>query len=1480
MLLHVFHVLFRLIWEGALRPLVSLAMLLSAMYALVVLTVNSPLGWRLVQSGLSTAFHGEVRIRFVELSPWLDRVRVHGVRIHDTHDREVIALERLECTLALSALVRAELRAPACRGSEGRVLVLQDDDSLMSIERVFAGTWMGQRQSLVQPVFRFERVDLVDIDVLISVPELELYFERVRGEAISFVITPDSFDLYGPHTRWTQGYVRLSESLLNLGDGLPTWESVRFEIARARDPWATTERLPPAVPAGAWGWLQIPWRDGQIDDFHWKDYAFGFREARVRADGGDLEVSGALRLIPERPKVAPSERANVWFDGRVRYALRPDSRALAWLAPGIVSGQDIEAGAVPRFDPVELDAWGTVRFASGRARLGAHDLRILGWPLDAAHVAVTLEDGELTLEPESFLQMWGGRITAASGRFVPRRGVWSARVCMDGVDVFSFAAPLLLEGLPPRTQQPWIDARMSTTPRRCDWGADAGGLLLGGGLTLKGLGYDIAATTPEDKTVQPPMLAWGAQRLQWQWSRPPPGFPSRNLELDLHGRLDQRGRWHLTERTGEGVERAGVRVRRGPDSLAWRGVLQGATLGLRSGEVVATVADWSPWLGASDVVSTLGPWTIDARGVTGGTLEIPTLQRVRLVARPSEEARSGYLLPRDSRVEVAGDFDARGFRVREGAWTSSVGTTSATGRLDLLDGDLTRWRTQPTWALQGELRELDTAWWLGGPLTGGLDASWRVSGRRDGVHGDAEVRSEELAVVGEPLRSLNATFQFTPRTLTVSTATAALADGAVHVEGEVDLQERLLDLDVWTETLALEAFALIEALDFGLRGSLRSTARLDRTFDEPGLAFQLVVDDFGVGDVDLGVLSLVGRLFGDVADPSSAAVEMVGNVLSGTRIAVTFPLTGDQVIVEASLRQLDLAEAFADRLPGVRRAPLTAELRAVFDLDPQRPALALEVDLEAFELEIGETLLRLQQPTQVQWVATQAPNEETWAHDIRVEELLFGTREGSLRLAGSLVDLSALEASVEGVMPLSLLELVPELIVSAEGQARVNLEVGGTLVSPTLSGEVEVEPGGRVAPRGLGAALELDDARILVESERFVIDADRPLRGTLLGGAVTLSGEVGHRLLVPTSADVRTLITALTWRIPNELVITLTGNLRFVARDFEDATTWTIGGDIEILDARYYRNFDLFADQIAFGAIGRSVSSYSEPLWREVPTFGQMNANLRIVGRDRFFVESRVANAALNLELQPDLVLTGPFAAMVMTGEVTMLDTSRVTYRGRQFDVERGTLTFDGFRDEDGYPMPTLDTEMVASIRPCTRSSRDSLNAPSDGSLRLETRADLVRLTAFVEGRVPYDLTFTLESAPFYDQRDLLSLILTGCTLDELTAASGASPTLDILFRPVISAVERNVEERFDVDDVEIVPTAEGVVDIFVRDEVTERLSWTFNARVGAGADGGQQSLRAAYRVLDLLILEIREQSEGRGPVTLDAGVRLRFRLD
>lgn len=243
----------------------------------------------------------------------------------------------------------------------------------------------------------------------------------------------------------------------------------------------------------------------------------------------------------------------------------------------------------------------------------------------------------------------------------------------------------------------------------------------------------------------------------------------------------------------------------------------------------------------------------------------------------------------------------------------------------------------------------------------------------------------------------------------------------------------------------------------------------------------------------------------------------------------------------------------------------------------------------------------------------------------------------------------------------------------------------------------------------------------------------------------------------------------LTYRMPREFAVTVGGKVKLTAADARSIGGWRVAGDVELLEGRYIKPIELIAANIP-GAVTRVVSARTQPIWQRSAWVGALETDLAVRGRDRLYVQSRVAGADLQVELETNLQVRGPLKAMVMTGDVKSRDGSSLTFRGRSFEVLNATLNFDGERDPTGLPSPTVDAQLRTTVKPCALASSSLLNATARG-VSAVTAIPTIAITARVQGRAPSALDYVLSSTPSYDQRDQMALLITGCTVDSLTAA-------------------------------------------------------------------------------------------------------------
>jgi hypothetical protein len=1439
--------------------LLAPVMLLVALYSVLVLALNSQMGGRAIVQLVERAVAGGFVLERLELPPDLQRIHLYGATVTDDRGVPVVEVGELACDIEWAPLLAGRFVFDRCHGGNGRVLVQEDFEQYVSLTRAFSGSWRNRRRGARPPRLLFQGIDLRNMDVLVQVTDMTLYFGSVwaRGEfgmdRTSMRVDADA-DI-------GHGRILLSERIFSLGPGKHSAEQALWEIERRTQPWRNARNPLPTTATGRPAALDIPFGASRIDGFVWDGGPF--LVDRLLLDGRelDLDASGVLGLIPERPKVARSERAAIRYAGSATLAMAPDSSVVSYFLPGLITASP---GAT--LAPLTFDGFGTVRFYDGQTtRVQLRDVLLLGWPIDEADVAIELHNGRARLLPESRILAWGGEVTG-QGWMVPRTGEWALDLCADGLRADALVAPFADVQAP--AIAPWLQMSLRTSPATCTANAEEAGLHLFGDLTRKALEVAPAFTTPAWAEIQAPMLQGDVTALALTWDAAPFPLPTAALLVDVHARLTHRGVVELRDPEG----RPGLRVRAQSDEFTLTGdidTVNGVTPRL---QVRGNVDDLGRWLRPFDVPAVPERAAARIAFPLSGPLGNPSVGEIELsIDHPQRDP----LFPDFVLRARAGVADGR-LRVQNLDVSSSLGTVSARGALGLFGASIFDFRPNPSLQFDVDIPSLR----LGRLLPGfgnaaQASASFQVGGsaRAPVVQADA-VRLSDLTLAGETIDLVEASsVTLSNDGIRIDDVRIGKADGEITGWLHWDRAASLLEARARGVGLNLADFAILDATGAAFRGDVEFDARIRRPregAEGTRVSGALIVQDLEISRYDAGDVTLVFD-----TDLPTGVVHVSGNAGADFQVSARVPLSGEPSTMDVTFDHLSLVDWWAAAQNVVQHSDLAGTLHV--DLDPfGSTGYRAELQVDRTDLRIDERQFRAVRPLRARWSAL--PREDgSLAQTVTLDDVALGFDDRVLEGRAEL-DLSVEEPTVDvtlqGDLDFSLLRFLPTLVVDAEGLAQIELRAEGPLRQPRIDGRIDYGISS-VAPRGLGASIYLEPGRFDIQTDRIVFPRETPLRGTVFGGDLEAWGFIGLSGLLPTSVDMSAFAANVGYRVPEVVNLTLGGNVRFVALDLNDFDTWSLSGDIDLLDGRFYQNFDLLSGYFAFGNLGRNMEAFALPVWRTVEALRRMRADLSITGRDRLFVDSRIANAEMNLEMRTDLEIGGTFGNMDVRGELETLPGSRVVYRGRSFEARTMILRFEGDLDEFGYPMPRLDAELASSIRPCVRRERDSFSAtdPNARNQASATTTSSVLITAFVEGLLPYELTFRLESTPFYDQRDQLSLILTGCTVDELTAAQAGAPTLDIVLRPVIDLVERNVEERLEFDDVDLIPTTQGSAGILIQDEVSERFSWTLDATVGSGEDN-RQVVRGSYKLFDWLIIEVQEQSNRQENIRVDTGLR------
>jgi len=1452
------------------------AVLILAVYLFLVLSANSGVGTRFVVRMADAALPGSLEVEDLAVQPSLTRVLARHVVLRDPEGREVIRAESFQCDIRILPLILNRLHMENCRVSGGRVLVQEQRDGRLGIAAAFTKLDRNKAPRFEQTPLRFDSVDLYNVDVLVNLEDLALLFKDTHAIGTDIVVANDGFDMFAERILSQGGRIFLSNRILGFGPGPSNKATLAWEVMRMQQPWKTMETPYPHTLEPRAGGLDIP-----IDHFDVRNIDWQREEVRMRAaslHAGDIKalVHGWIQFLPETPDLPKKERGVVSFDGLAKLEFTADSPFLNFILPQTIRSA-VKDRAEQTTHPLVLQTYGNIDFAEGDVQVALRDLNILGWSLKRFDGRVSLHDGQLRLHPGASAYFWDGLVTG-DANFEPKTGLWDARLCLDDIDFEAMARPLrrIIAGEVPD----WMQARVSTRPARCISDTNAG-VSMHGDLTSKaGFRRDPARMLPNDRPVQDPMLVADHASVHIAWKHGIKNTPLRTATIDAAGYLDQRGVFHIDKDHGATMRGAGADLRLSGSFDSMDSTLRGVTADVR-------IQNISSWMRAAGVQHPPEKGSLIARIDLDGTVGDPEARRADLrIDLPPDNLQFPEF---KSHIILEQHGDAH--RIRSFSFDSPIGKLHATGDVTAFEKrSLMRPRATPLVDLEIQAEMLDL-----GLIPMDTDADGRL------VRGDFRVRGpvsnpfidgkflfDNVRLAGEAFDIVQGKLRHHGSDLELEDLELIRGKGRTRGHVRYNTRTQSVDLRAAGQRMRLRDFtAFRDAHDLG--GVLRFDVDARGNLDDLHLHGSTIVDDLRIQGRDLGSAVITW-------DTDERIIHGTGLVGRDIHVAVTAPSSLESAHVESWFRNFPITDYLPELKDAFDGSSVTGEMLADVRIRKDGRALSLDridavLPLDALRLVVGDRTLALREPD-CQSGETDCPRPQFTLHaqskggqlqpEIQLSNIEIGADGHFVSLEGALAA-QRINMRAHGDLDLALLRLIPDLIVDAEGIAHLNIEASGAVDDPNIGGYIGIQ-NALIAPRDLGTSLIIDHVLMEIQDDRIVIAADpeHALRGTLFNGDLQMHGAIGLDGLIPQSLDLRIFTTGLAYRIPDTLNIVLNTDLQLLVNDISDDQSWSVAGDVEIIEGRYYRDVNLLSDNFSIGGIGRSLDTFSQPIWQSNPIIRNLQTNLNISGRDRLKLVNSIANAELHLEFKTDLKLSGPLGDMDLVGEMTFLDKSRVYYGDRRFDVSGGALLFDGYTDDQGVPWPFIDTRLETEFKSrCASRRRGTLDATQTQSTLVRTidETPTIYMNLEVQGRLPLDINYTMESQPSYDQRDQISLIVTGCSVDELMAGNGSAPGLELLFRPVISLVERNVEERFNIDDVDLIPTPGGNADILVEDEVSDRLTWTLDATIGSG-EATRQALSGRLTIRNGLQLELLQRSNTQNPFSLAGGLRFRWRLE
>jgi outer membrane protein assembly complex protein YaeT len=701
---------------------------------------------------------------------------------------------------------------------------------------------------------------------------------------------------------------------------------------------------------------------------------------------------------------------------------------------------------------------------------------------------------------------------------------------------------------------------------------------------------------------------------------------------------------------------------------------------------------------------------------------------------------------------------------------------------------------------------------LGGTLRATIDASGHLTDLEDAK---ATVALDELNATwyGRPFKVTSPSpVQYADKRLTVDKLQVSAEDATLTVGGQlpltdeagegditVDLRGSLVTVGQYLPPDTKLAFDGQVTLTGTLKGTLK---RIDPNLElavTNGLVLSPLLEP-GFSDIELKAKVAEGQALIDQlkANWGTATIEGSGRVPleAVPPLPVEIPRMGGAATFQAALKGLNPSS-----IPG---APpeMSGTISVDAEVSAKKPDLAsLDGRITFQDLDVSMSGLGL---------AQKAPSTIRIASGTAtVEQMELSGSAGEIR-AGGEVGLGAdqaIDVNVDGTLNVGAVSVITKK-VRTEGDSKLDLHARGTISNPEVTGSIDItntsfasdEP--NVAGENLTAHVDLQGKRIVLTK----------LESDLNGGTITGSGSLTLGDGSVSDIDLRIAMKDVAYDAPLDLRSISSSDIR-VTRRGEDIV---IGGQVTIDDAGL--TGDINFDQGLLAAMTQRPKLDLTDMRN--PFLERVRFNINVDTSSPIVVDNNLAKA----EIETDLRLVGTPYEPGLLGEIRLLEGSEVRLNERRYEAEPSVITFV----DERRIFPSFD-------------------------LHLNTTVSNYNVTIMVTG-TPGDTETTLTSDPSLPEPDIMAMLVTGRTLDQMRGEEyevAKEQVLSYLAGRVGSQLGRGIQHATGLSEVRIEPTliaseADPTARLTVGQDLTTDLKLVYSTNL---TDSNDQIWVAEYDV-------------------------------
>jgi hypothetical protein len=1371
------------------------------LYSVLYMGLNSRWFTDRAEQFLSDTLTGNFRIDRLVFEPDLIDVVIYGADIETQTGEHVIEAERVRGSLDLYGLFTGRLVFDESSVQKGdvRLHIPEGEDDPINIEEVFrpAGEETEDETDDSKPL------EVVFTNVSIAETDFEM-------RAPDFDFRVQDIDVTGDYLSIAGGELIINVDKVTAPDGDFRFYSHLFE-----------------KPVDAPDW-EFDVSNMRIENWKWRNQGYTVRDVDLFAEGVHLHGEGQMDFAdPEN--VPPGEHFH--YDGDVEVEIP------YWTELGEYFFDDVLRVQAPRLD-VSLN--GDLNHVRGNYTADVHRLRVDNWMLEDIDLDGRVRDqwiqvnsGEATL--------FDGRVGISGAGFNFFTKHFWGNVGLDGLQFQQLLSVFELE------EVPWLN------------GSVKGGLKLFG--RLPQLEYESEPTDPLG------LVQWATQtNLEL-------GFTEKTTLSRTNSAVIPHRQLHVSPQTRLEISPSELRVPEGllaagPDTLRI-GNLHWSLLTVvdhrleNQTDLRAHIANISPWFGE--------PYTekrgaVDLQAHLEGAFQYPRGQIS--ISKASDTLRIPGLKSPVQQMNVALRLNKGVLRFDTFDILTDIGALELEGTMDLTPpavlkalGRQTVWYPWQSFEqpidVEANAEGVDARFLgenYGAPgLAGQLATTFTARGSIQRPELEFTGQLEQLGFRDIALGDAHFAGNYRDGRLQVDAfrlsrgAMSANLRGYIETDGGFSFISQGRNLDLRN----LGSLGLPEDAETSPKGQIQYKLHGFGTLESPYLGGHMSLKDGGYGERTFGDLMLV-------ATTRNETLHLEGSIPPDIGVRFDWPLNSTEPARGSlSFEGLQLRTFFSD-ISDYARVQIDGDTEITFAKDFS-------------DYKISGQLGRIEGLFHDLDVRNRSPLNFVYtpAEGLRIDNTAFEMANRVFSVGGSAnFQTGQLKLTTDGKVHLSLLNglkqqfpgYFPSAFLESEGWVEVDLTIQGDRERLIPQGEMKIH-GIEVAVRNIREPVQIETGRVIFGDEQIRIPQDQPLEGRALGGVARVHGHLNR--IGTRYQEMKLAIWSHnnTFRVADTANLTFDSRLDISAGNVTDLRSWDVGGRVNIVDGLVYRDFSLFEKQVTgrvIGAFRRTADRYESRLLDAVPALGGVELDVRVAASDSVYIRNQIDRLGFDLELQTDVQVTGRVAEPSFNGNVNVVD-GQLEFQGEEFEVRTGRLRFDGNPRD-----PWLDIVAGSDIENRCRDDyamdqQFRTNLDFAGTQREDERQEY-HVTLHLQGKVS-NLDIELNSTPYADRRDILSLLLTGCTVDQLDTASAGGPTLEIALAPLLGQLEREIQDAVKVSEFSIMPGVDRTR-VRIGDELTRRLSWNFRLDAGVAAARGGQEATLEYKLTDRWAVELSERSQ------------------